>query len=67
MHMQVLNCKWKFLYEMDMGSPCKYAFGVAVVFAVALSCVEWCGVVWRLLIVFGCVPLVPSPAQPGAY
>ena len=52
---------------MDTGSPCKYAVGVVVVFAVALSCVEWCGVVWRLSIVFGCVPLVPSPAQPGAY
>ena len=49
------------------GKSCKYAVGVVVVFAVALSGVEWCGVVWRLSIVFGCVPLVPSPAQPGAY
>ena len=46
-----------------MGSPCKYAVGVVVVFAVAMSSVEWCGVVWRLSIVFGCVPLVPRPGQ----
>ena len=53
---------------MDMGSLCKYAVDV-VVFAVAMSGVEWCGVVWRLSIVFGCVPLVPQArtAQPGAY